>query len=110
MLRIDVTPKVPTQLPENAADYYKGWLHFLQTLVDIIVNLPFFLLPLMIMIGGFMYLTSGGEEQKVQRSKMIIQWAFIGLIIYILAFPLVAIIAGTLLGKSIEPVLRLPGL
>lgn len=67
------------------------------TLTDIINNLIDFLLtialiicPLMIVIGGFYYVTSGGDPEKAKRGRQIITYAAIGLVIVLISKGLVA--------------------
>lgn len=69
-----------------------------QTVINIL-NLALGLLALvaviMIIIGGFTWLTAGGNEEKVDRAKKIISAAVIGLIIVLLAWAVVIFVART---------------
>jgi hypothetical protein len=49
----------------------------------------------MIIIGGFQWLTSAGNEEKVEKAKKTISSAVIGIIIVILAWAIVIFTAGT---------------
>lgn len=49
----------------------------------------------MIIIGGFTWLTAGGNEEKVDKAKKIISAAVIGLIIVLLAWAVVIFVART---------------
>ena len=49
----------------------------------------------MIIIGGFTWLTAGGNEEKVDKAKKIISAAVIGLIIVLLAWAIVIFVART---------------
>lgn len=64
-----------------------------------ILNLALGLLALiavvMIIIGGFTWLTAGGNEEKVDKAKKIISAAVIGLIIVLLAWAVVIFVART---------------
>ena len=42
----------------------------------------------MIMYGGFMFLFSGGEEEKITKGKKILGWAFIGLLLILASYGL----------------------
>jgi len=46
------------------------------------------LAALMIVIGGFQYMLSGGNEEKVANARKTIQWAVIGLIIVLASWGL----------------------
>lgn len=69
-----------------------------QTVINIL-NLALGLLALiavvMIIIGGFTWLTAGGNEEKVDKAKKIISAAVIGLIIVLLAWAVVIFVART---------------
>ncbi len=69
-----------------------------QTVMNIL-NLALGLLALvavvMIIIGGFTWLTAGGNEEKVDQAKKIISAAVIGLIIVLLAWAVVIFVAKT---------------
>jgi hypothetical protein len=49
----------------------------------------------MIIIGGFQWMTAGGNEEKVEKAKKIISAAVIGLIIVLLAWAIVIFVANT---------------
>lgn len=69
-----------------------------QTVINII-NLALGLLSLiavvMIIIGGFTWLTSGGNEEKVDKAKKTISAAVVGMIIIMLAWALVLFVTRT---------------
>ena len=71
----------------------------LKTTVIKILNLALGLLSLvavvMVIIGGFTWLTAGGNEEKVDKAKKIISAAVIGLIIVLLAWAVVIFVAKT---------------
>lgn len=48
-----------------------------------------------VIYGGFMWLTSGGDESKIEKAKKIISGAVVGLIIVILAWAIVIFVART---------------
>jgi hypothetical protein len=51
-----------------------------------------------VLYGGFIYLTSLGDEQKASQAKKILLWAIIGLLVVGVAWSLVAMI-----GRLFEP-------
>jgi len=71
-------------------------------LVDIITNFIFWvgiaIGPLMIIIGGFYFLTAAGSEEKIRTAKNIILYTVIGLAIILLAKGLVSVIKSALGG------------
>ena len=71
-------------------------------LVDIITNFIFWvgiaIGPLMIIIGGFYFLTAAGNEEKIRTAKNIILYTVIGLAIILLAKGLISVIKSALGG------------
>lgn len=72
-------------------------------LVTTVVNIIQWILGLlglvaviMIIIGGFRWMTAGGNEEKVETAKKILTAAVIGLIIVLLAWAIVIFATGTL--------------
>jgi len=49
----------------------------------------------MIILGGFQWLTAAGNDEKIEKAKKIISAAVIGLIIVLLAWAIVIFVAGT---------------
>ncbi len=52
-----------------------------------------------VIYGGFLYMTSQGEPDKTQKAKNTLLGAFIGLIIVLIAVPLVTFIGNSIGGK-----------
>jgi NADH:ubiquinone oxidoreductase subunit 4 (subunit M) len=65
-------------------------------LLDAIYNFIFWvaiaLVPIMIIVAAYFFLTSGGDPEKVRTAKRIIFWTFIGLIIVLLGEGIIAVI------------------
>ncbi len=55
---------------------------------------------IMVIYGGVTYVTSSGQDEKVQNAKKIIMYAVIGLIIILLSFAIVNMIIGA--GTGVE--------
>ncbi len=53
-----------------------------------------FLSVLMVIYGGILYITAGGEEEKAKKGKTIIMYAAIGIIIVLLSFAIINTILG----------------
>lgn len=51
---------------------------------------------IMFVYGGFLWLTSGGNEEKITKGKNIFTWATIGLVIIFLAYAIVSQVFGLL--------------
>ncbi len=48
--------------------------------------------------GGFDWVTSNGEKEKIQKAQMKITYAVIGIIFIILSFSIFGVVAGNMLG------------
>lgn len=69
-----------------------------QTIVNIIswvLGILALVAVVMIIIGGFQWMTAGGNEEKIEKAKKVISAAVIGLIIVLLAWAIVIFVAGT---------------
>lgn len=69
-----------------------SFAELLESIADWILNIGLVLAPLMIVIGGIMFITAAGEPEKVKSAKNLLIYAAIGLIIILLAKSLVEII------------------
>jgi magnesium-transporting ATPase (P-type) len=75
-----------------------------EELIDAIINFIFWvamaIVPIMIIVAAFYFLTSGGNTEKLNTAKKIILFTFIGLFIVLLGKGIVAIIKQVLGGGS----------
>jgi hypothetical protein len=73
-----------------------------EELLDNIINFIFWvgmaLVPIMIIIAGFNFVTAGGDPKKVTTAKNIILWTAVGLIIILMAKGLTAVFMGIIGG------------
>ena len=67
-------------------------------LVNTIVNVMLYLLGaiavIMIIVGGIMYTTSGGDAGNVKKAKDTILYSVVGLVVAILAFTIINFVVG----------------
>lgn len=69
-----------------------------QTVINIIqwvLGILALIAVVMIIIGGFQWLTSAGNEERIEKAKKVISSAVIGLIIVLLAWAIVIFVAQT---------------
>ena len=75
-----------------------------EKLINAIINFIFLvtmaIVPIMIIVAAFYFLTSGGNSEKVNTAKKIILFTFIGLFIVLLGKGIVAIIKQVFGGGS----------
>ncbi len=82
---------VGSQIGLGDADLKETVINILNWLLGIMALVA----VVMIIIGGFTWLTAGGNEEKVDKAKKIISAAVIGLIIVLLAWAIVIFVART---------------
>ena len=75
----------------NSSTSINGTLAFIVNLLSIILGVA---AVIMIIVGGLKYVTSDGDSNKVSSAKGTITYAIIGLVIAILAKPLVNLVLG----------------
>lgn len=46
----------------------------------------------MLVVGGIMYMTAGGDEQKVATAKKVITWTIIGLGLILISYSIIAVL------------------
>lgn len=56
----------------------------------------------MFVIGGFLWLTSGGDEQRLAKAKGTLTWAIVGLILYLTSYVILSAIDILFLGGKGE--------
>ena len=79
------------QIGIGNADLKKTVINILQ----LVLGLMSLIAVVMVILGGFTWLTAGGNEEKVEKAKKIISAAIIGLIIVLLAWAVVIFVART---------------
>lgn len=67
-------------------------------ITDFIFQLGIIIAPLMIVVGGFVFLTSGGEPNRTTLGKNIMKWSVIGLGIILFAWGIQSVIQFILTG------------
>lgn len=82
---------VGSQIGLGNADLKKTVLNILQMVLGLLA----FVAVIMVILGGFTWLTAAGNEEKVERAKKIISAAVIGLIIVLLAWAVVIFVTRT---------------
>ena len=77
-----------TDEPANIACLNVLFVNLVQALV-MLAGLGLFI---MLVIGGFKYLTSGGDAKKAESGRSTIMWAIIGLVVMISSYAIIRII------------------
>ncbi len=74
---------------------------FILRVINIALALAGLIAVLFLIIGGFRYITAGGNEEASGSAKKIILNAVIGIIVIILSFVVVRVVANTLTSTNI---------
>jgi hypothetical protein len=69
---------------------------FILRVINIALALAGLIAVLFLVIGGFRYITAGGNEDNTESAKKIIMNAVIGIIVIILSFVVVRVVSNTL--------------
>lgn len=76
---------------------WNNFADLINALIDFLFNVALLVVPIMIIIGGFYFITAAGEPAKIETGKRLIWYALIGLIIILLAKGVVTMVK-TILG------------
>lgn len=71
-----------------------GWLQniFLNKVINILIGLTAALAVVFIILGGYQYLTSVGNDEQIKTAHKTITWGLVGVLIAMLAFAIVQIL------------------
>lgn len=73
---------------------------FIMKIINIALGLAGLIAVLFLLIGGFRYITSAGNEEVAEQAKKIIINAVIGIVVIILSFVIVRVISSTLISNT----------
>ena len=75
-----------------------------ESIVTRIINMMLYAIVVisvvMLIVGGFRYVISGGQKEAVTAAKNTILYAIIGLLIAIFAYPVIVFVLNTVMGSS----------
>ncbi|MBI4993574.1 hypothetical protein HZC33_01260 [Candidatus Wolfebacteria bacterium] len=72
----------------------------LDGLIGFLIKVGSFILPIMVLYGGYLILSAGDDPKKVESGREVILWAVVGFIIILCSWGVIYII-GDVLGISI---------
>ena len=75
----EVDVKFENPITSNTLDKVVG------SLIDFVFSLAVIICPIVIIIGGFIFVTASGDPKKVETGKKVIFWALVGLAVAVLA-------------------------
>ena len=71
---------------------HKTFELLLKAIVNFLIKLAIAIVPIMIVIAGYYFVTAGGEPEKIATAKKIILYTLIGLLIVLSAWGLIEVI------------------
>jgi hypothetical protein len=72
---------------------YGTIVDLLNGVVDFLYNISFLIAPLMIIIAGFFFVTSGGDDKRITKGRDILLYAGVGFLVIVLARGAINLIA-----------------
>ena len=69
-------------------------------ILDFLIKIALVLTPIIVVYAGFLYITAGGNEEKIKRANKVLIWALIGLAIALIAKGVPALIKEFLESKK----------
>jgi magnesium-transporting ATPase (P-type) len=64
----------------------------IDNIIDFIFKIVIVLAPLMVVIGGFLFVTAGGNSQQITQAKNLLIWTAVGFSVVLLSKGILAII------------------
>ena len=74
--------------PIKTSDFAKIVENFLLWILSVAGVLTLF----MLVLGGIMYMTAGGDEQKVATAKKVVTWTIIGLALILASYSIIKVL------------------
>lgn len=67
-------------------------VEIIDNIINIIFTIALAVAPLMIIYGGFLFVTGGGNPDQITKGRKVLMWTVVGLIVIILSKGLVAVL------------------
>jgi amino acid transporter len=71
-----------------------------RTIINWALGIAFGIAVIFLIIGGFRYITAGGNEESVEKGKSSVINALIGIVIIVLSYVIVNVVANLVTGNS----------
>src|SRR3990167_1621661 len=73
-----------------------SFMKLIDGIINFIFTIALAITPIMVIVGGFMFITGGGDPAKITQGKQLLLWTAIGLTVILLAKGLVAVLTSVL--------------
>jgi len=80
------------KIPEKPVSTIEGVNEIIDKVAKWIFNILLSVATIVLLLAGFQWLTSGGNEEKISSARKNLIWALVGILVALLAKGLVAII------------------
>ncbi|MDI6602528.1 MAG: hypothetical protein QME57_00195 [Patescibacteria group bacterium] len=80
----------------------KTFGELINNIINFIFNIALAIVPLMIVIAGFYFVTAGGDPEQIKKAKDLIFYTVVGFIIILLARGVIELLKQTLTIKTIK--------
>ena len=91
-------------IPENESDPVPGLgtaSQVIMRVIEILLAIAGLVAVIFLIVGGFRYITAGGNEETAEGAKKTLINAIIGVVIVILAFVIVRVISNALINQAV---------
>ena len=88
--------------------YGGGLVRFINVVIRYVLAVAVGLGLIVIVVGGYIYMTAGGNAQRVSTAKSVIGMALLGIVLAVAASLLLNTISPQFSGQVQEPVLKFP--
>lgn len=86
---------------ENPLSPYSDIWQLIMRIIDIIFNIAILATAILIVYAGFLFITAGGQEERIKTAQKTLTWAVVGLAIVILAKAVPPLIYELLTGQQL---------
>jgi hypothetical protein len=73
----------------TANDTSKSLAELIAGVIDFVLPIVGGIIMLMVIYGGFLYITSGGDPEKVGKAKKTLMWAVLAVILIVISYSIV---------------------
>ena len=100
MAMASLLPPANSNLPGGATPANNTITYWVGFYINVLLAIVGIVAVAFLIYGGFLYLTSGGNEEQAESGKKVIQNSIIGLVIIILSYIIVTVIINALVSGT----------
>ncbi|MBI2029286.1 hypothetical protein HYT02_02640, partial [Candidatus Gottesmanbacteria bacterium] len=96
LCKLNRNPNDPTQSAINAGSAFLAFATLISNIIGVFVVVAGLVFLAQFMLGGFKWLTAGGDKAKLESAQQSLLHAVIGLVIVLAAFAIVSLVGSIL--------------